>query len=296
MPWDVPKSTYLVDGMSARIKYAGYIKFYSPGIEQGEWKICPDFALGNLSTSTATTTITTTTTVTFTHDPLDNLTVAPSGGTRSCGGYTEPEEYWQSPQPLPPCNLSCLAGYYMACVKRPCPSGFYPHSTYTYPSWPPGTNYVHKQSHLCFADYPCHGCDHIVPEVCTCKPGTSTTTTTATSNSITLTAASRNKPTVVNAKQAFEPVGKHGYLGACRGSHYRDDRPSYYIPHTGINSLCECQALCINTPECKAIEYGKGRCEVWTRVPGEEVYTVYDRPFSMCFRYVAAPARRLLLV
>jgi len=55
---------------------------------------------------------------------------------------------------------------------------------------------------------------------------------------------------------------------ACRGSDDMDNSASYYTLHS-VGSLEECKALCVGTPECKAVEFrSSGRCEVWTRPGG----------------------------
>jgi len=58
---------------------------------------------------------------------------------------------------------------------------------------------------------------------------------------------------------------------ACRGISSSDNSDSYYNLHSGVGSLGECQAKCIELSNlCQGIEYNRatGRCEVWTRSGG----------------------------
>merc|ERR1711871_628378 len=60
-------------------------------------------------------------------------------------------------------------------------------------------------------------------------------------------------------------------LGACRGTSPTDNPKDWYTTVAGFNgSSVDCEALCINTPGCIAIEYdraGRYHCELWTKMP-----------------------------
>mmetsp|Transcript_44865 Transcript_44865/g.100831 ORF Transcript_44865/g.100831 Transcript_44865/m.100831 type:complete len:367 (-) Transcript_44865:207-1307(-) len=71
----------------------------------------------------------------------------------------------------------------------------------------------------------------------------------------------------------FAPVDG-GVDVACRGAEPWDNDPSYFKVHTLDikDSITQCKRICIDTPNCKGIEYlelAKGpRCEIWTRQAG----------------------------
>mmetsp|Transcript_18555 Transcript_18555/g.32486 ORF Transcript_18555/g.32486 Transcript_18555/m.32486 type:complete len:642 (-) Transcript_18555:254-2179(-) len=73
---------------------------------------------------------------------------------------------------------------------------------------------------------------------------------------------------------------------ACRGISSSDNSDSYYNLHSGVGSLGECQAKCIELSNlCQGIEYNRatGRCEVWTRAGGIQA-TRTVTGYS-CYRY-----------
>lgn len=65
--------------------------------------------------------------------------------------------------------------------------------------------------------------------------------------------------------EAFAGTGNR----ACRGTRREDNKDEYYEVHSGIFSVEDCKAMCLNDqPRCKGIEYSKGRCEIWVREQG----------------------------
>lgn len=65
--------------------------------------------------------------------------------------------------------------------------------------------------------------------------------------------------------EAFAGTGNR----ACRGTRREDNKDEYYEVHSGIFSVEDCKALCLDDqPRCKGIEYSEGRCEIWVREKG----------------------------
>ncbi|CAJ1402212.1 unnamed protein product [Effrenium voratum] len=70
---------------------------------------------------------------------------------------------------------------------------------------------------------------------------------------------------------------------ACRGGSDSDNSASYYRVVSGIQTLNDCQAECMNDAECGGVEFSPGRCEVWTRAGGIEATVSLDN--FQCWSY-----------
>ncbi|CAJ1332243.1 unnamed protein product [Effrenium voratum] len=70
---------------------------------------------------------------------------------------------------------------------------------------------------------------------------------------------------------------------ACRGGSASDNSASYYRVVSGIQTLNDCQAECMNDAECGGVEFSPGRCEVWTRAGGIEATVALDN--FQCWSY-----------
>lgn len=61
----------------------------------------------------------------------------------------------------------------------------------------------------------------------------------------------------------FQPVNG-GFDRACRGANIGDNRASYYRV-VSLQSLANCEQKCLDSHGCVAVEYSKGRCELWLK-------------------------------
>jgi len=103
-----------------------------------------------------------------------------------------------------------------------------------------------------------------------------TTTATTTMAPTTTTTSTTTAASTTTAPVSFVPVDG-GVDRACRGARSSDNSNSYYQLYSAVQSVDACQALCINEPQCKGIEYNKwGRCEVWTRSDGIEASVAFS--------------------
>lgn len=76
----------------------------------------------------------------------------------------------------------------------------------------------------------------------------------------------------------FFPAGQ-----ACRGDNATDDSPEYYVL-THADDVLQCKEKCLEAPVCDGLEFGNGRCEIWTRVIGASA----DVAGFECFRAMYA--------
>ncbi|CAE8732284.1 unnamed protein product [Polarella glacialis] len=91
-------------------------------------------------------------------------------------------------------------------------------------------------------------------------------------------------PVVLPARM-FVPIT--GQEEACRGATATDNSDSYY-ELVAASSLEECQDRCLSQPRhCKGIEFGRGRCEIWTRPEG--ILSSYKLTGFTCLRNDLAP-------
>jgi len=70
----------------------------------------------------------------------------------------------------------------------------------------------------------------------------------------------------------WAPVGG-GAGRACRGNASGDNSGAYYDLHTGVATLEDCKALCVDEGSCAGVEFraSTGRCELWSRDIGASV-------------------------
>eukprot|EP00438_Fugacium_kawagutii_P010115 Skav203906 [mRNA] locus=scaffold1649:333420:346789:- [translate_table: standard] len=61
----------------------------------------------------------------------------------------------------------------------------------------------------------------------------------------------------------FQPVNG-GFDRACRGANIGDNRASNYRV-VALQSLADCEQKCLDSHGCVAVEYSKGRCELWLK-------------------------------
>jgi len=83
----------------------------------------------------------------------------------------------------------------------------------------------------------------------------------------------------------FEPVSGDGTNQVCRGDGPGDNLGSYFTVVSGLQSLKQCKAACIEASDCKGIEYHQsGRCEIWIRPEG--IGSIIDNKEGYtCLRY-----------
>lgn len=61
----------------------------------------------------------------------------------------------------------------------------------------------------------------------------------------------------------FQPVNG-GFDLACRGANIGDNSASNYRV-VSLQSLADCEQKCLDSHGCVAVEYSKGRCELWLK-------------------------------
>lgn len=172
----------------------------------------------------------------FTTAVLADAVIPPTEVNKSCHYDGSADSY---AYPINVCDsvLECPAGYTLSAAHPSCLERC---SVY-------GTAYVASrvidQSYHCFS-IPASWFGRL-SECRTCVPDSGPVTT------ITIT-TTRQMP--------FYSAGQ-----ACRGDNATDDSPEYYVL-THADDVLQCKEKCLKAPICDGVEFGNGRCEIWTRV------------------------------
>jgi len=168
-------------------------------------------------------------------------------------------------------TLVCPEGYSLSSPRRSCGScgafgDHYVQSSIIHRS------YMCHDPHVEFGSYrSCRTCEPVAEPITTTTeaPATEAPTTTAASGG--------------DDKGEWELVGDGlGGGSACRGDNSTDNSESYYQLSVA-DEIGDCKARCASAPVCFGIEFGHGRCEVWTRAIGSSAsVTGFE-----CLRYAA---------
>ncbi|CAE8711556.1 unnamed protein product [Polarella glacialis] len=86
----------------------------------------------------------------------------------------------------------------------------------------------------------------------------------------------------------YEPfIGADGGKDrSCRGAKVSDDSTNYYVMYdeTQVTSLQVCKTVCVNTADCKGVDFSPAGCKVWTG-PSGGIRATQPKVGSICLRY-----------